>query len=133
MTDFITPASVASAYGIDGKRIIALAEMAGLINDTFRLVGRARLDQRTPYTWWDRHLHRGEPKRAATAPPTFPDPIAFVGGDRRKRKPSPLFRAVEVIAWYADWKGIPVRARKDARMSKPTLEKVKAARRQARG
>ena len=106
-------------YGVENDRVITLAEFATIINEAFGLLGDDIVADATPYVWWDRHLHAGEPGTTrGTLAAGFPDPVTFIGGVRRTRNRRPLFNAAEVLVWYRKWKRIPVDAKHAADLKK---------------
>ena len=97
-------------YKVPRDREVTLAEFGDLLNDTFEFYGERRISPKTPYLWWDRHLHSD-----SSFMPGFPPVVRYAPpgrrGPRARRRPTPLFNAVQVVKWYAAWKQIDVRPR----------------------
>ncbi len=95
-------------YGLERDARVMLGEVADLINDTFGLLGSARVDQKLPFIWHDRTTRR---RAGAGIRLKMPKAIDYLG-----KRQSPVFNAIRIVQWYARWKRIPVlggQAKKD--------------------
>ena len=79
---------------LDG--LMGIPEIAPAINEVFGLSGFDEIADKTPRLWWWRSY-----QNYGISHP-MPQPELIVG----KKRPRPFWRGRDILAWYADWKGV---------------------------
>lgn len=79
--------------------LLMLGQIAGAINEYFKLPKKQRINELTPYIWWDRS------KRNRDISLPMPHPALVVGEGRSGRS---FWTQEAILHWYGAWKGIEV-------------------------
>ena len=82
----------------DSQRLLMLGDIAGVVNEYFKLEDDA-VNDATPYIWWDRS------KKNIDISLPMPNPTLTVGFGRSSKS----FWSQEVVLhWYGAWRGLKV-------------------------